>query len=249
MLAGDQERSPARCPDPAHLARVHLPAGHLGDAPPASRGECREILREPRIAVNWEFVKAKALDPVLHPQGHNRAPVDTERTGPEVFQVVNMEITAEVMVGKFRGELQEVLLLADLVRLLLVRSLGVLLEVRVVVRLEPTPHIDEVRVKDRGSHPGGDVAVGDEAALEERRVDDLADQGAGERLKAQHLDLLLDPPGDILRRLFVGSLVAVEGLHEPGLLQDLLDDPVPVPVKEEAAGGSDLRERRNELPE
>ncbi len=160
-----------------------------------------------------------------------------------------MEIAAEVVVRKFRGELQEVLLLADLVRLLLVRGLGVLLEIGVVVGLKAPPHIDEVRVEDRGSHPGADVAVGRKPPLKERHVDDLADQGAGERLEPQHLNLPLDPPGDILRRLLIGSLVAVEDLHELALLHDLPDDPIAVPVEEVAPRGPDFRERGEEVPE
>ncbi len=203
----------------------------------------------PYIALNREFVEAKTPDPVLHPQGYDRAPVDTERARPEVFQVVDMEVTTEVVVRKGRRELQEVLLLADLVRLLLVRGLGVLLEVGVVVGFESPPDVDEVRVEDRGSHPGADVAVGDKTAFEKRHVDDLADQGPGERLKAEHLDLPLDQPGDLLRRLLAGSPGVVEGLDQPGLLRDLPDDPVPVPVEEIPSRGPDFGEGGKEFPE
>ncbi|KAF5037804.1 hypothetical protein DSECCO2_560850 [anaerobic digester metagenome] len=249
VFAGDQERPAVRCPNPAHLAGVHLPAGHLCNPAPALRRERGEVLREPRIGVDREFVKAKTPDPVLHPQGHDRAPVDAERARPEVFQVVDVEVAAEVVVRKIGGELQEVLLLADLVRLLFVRCFGILLEVRVVVSLKSPPDVDEVRVKDRGSYPGADVAVGYEAALKERHVDDLADQRPGERLQPEHLDLSLDPAGDILRRLLVGPFVAVEDLDEAGLFNDLPDDPVPVPVQEVAPRCPDFREGGDELPE
>ncbi len=171
--------------------------------------------------------------PVLHNR-YGGAPVDAERPRPEVFQVVDVEVAPEVVVCEFWGELQEVLLLTDLVSLLLVRRLGVLLEVGVIPRLKPPPDIDEVRIKDRGSHPGADVPVGCKPAFKERHVDDLADQWAGERLQAEHLDLLLDPSCDILRNLLIGPLIAIEDLDQPGLLQDLPDDPVPVPVEEVA---------------
>ncbi len=188
----------------------------------------------PFVAREREFVEPDTLNAVLHPHRYDRAPIDTEGARTKVFQVVDVEVAAEVVVRKVRGELQEVLFLADLVSFLLVRCLGVLLEIGVITGLKPQPDIDEVRIEDRGSHPGTDVAVGRKPALKERHVDDLADQGAREGLEPEHLDLLLDQPGDLPRRLLIGPLVAVEDLNEAALLHDLPDDTVPVPVEEVA---------------
>jgi len=177
-----------------------------------------------------------------------QVPILAKRASTKVFQVVDVEIAAEVVVRKLRRELQEILLLADLVRLLLVRGLGILLEIGVVVGLKPSPHIDEVRIKDRGSHPRADIPVGDQAALKKRHVDDLADQRTGKRLQTEHLDLLLNQPGDLLCRLLIRSLVAVEDLYESAFLDDLPDDPVPVPVEEVAPRSPDFRKSGDEVP-
>ncbi len=249
VLTGDRERPSARRPDPDHLAGVHPPAGHLANPPPALWCERGEVLWAPFVAGEREFCREDAPDAVVRPYGYGCAPVNAERSCPKVFQVVDVEVAAEVVVRKVRGELQEVLLLTDLVSLLLVRRLSVLLEVRVIPGLKSPPHIDEVRVKDRGSHPCADVAVGRKPALKERHVDDLADQRAGERLKAQHLDLLLDPSSDILCSLLVGPFVAVEDLDQPALLHDLPDDPVPVPVEKVPPRCPDFGEDGDEFPE
>ena len=103
VLAGDRERSPARCPDPEHLARTHPPAGHLAHPSPASWCERGEILRAPLIAGEGEFHREDAPDtPTLHHR-YGRAPVDTKRSRPEIFQVVDVEVAAEVVVREVRG--------------------------------------------------------------------------------------------------------------------------------------------------
>ena len=134
----------------------------------------------PLIAGKREVIESDTLDAIPPPQGHDRTPIDAERSGPEVLQIVDVEVATEVVVCEIRGKLQEVLLLADLVRLLLVRRLSVLLEVGVIAGLKPQPDVDEMGIKDRCPHPGADVPVGYQSALKERHVDDLADQRAGE---------------------------------------------------------------------
>ena len=77
---------------------------HLG----ALRGSCHRGLRP--VPVGHQTVIQEVPE----------VPVLAEGPGPEVLEVMDMEVAAEVVIGEVRGELEEVLLLADLVGLLLV---------------------------------------------------------------------------------------------------------------------------------
>ena len=135
-----------------------------------------------------------------------QVPVLAEGTRAEVLEVVDVEIPGEVVVRDLGRELEQVLLFADLVRLLLVRGLGVLLQVRIVVRLETLPDVDQVGVVDRCAHARADVPVPDQAALEQHHVHDLADQRGREGGQVQPADPVLDLARDRPRGLFVRAL-------------------------------------------
>ncbi|KAF5047341.1 hypothetical protein DSECCO2_461390 [anaerobic digester metagenome] len=172
-----------------------------------------------------------------------QVPVLAEGTGPEILQVVDVQVPREVVVRDLGRELEEVLLFRDLVRLLLVRGLRVLLQVRVVMRLEPAPDIDQVRVVDRRAHAGQHVPVVDQSMLEEHDVHDLPDQRAREGPEPEPSYPFLDLAGDLACGRFVRALAVVEGSDQAGLDQDLPDDPFPVPVQDMPVRAPDGRHR------
>jgi len=83
---------------------------------------------------------------------------------------MDVDIPREVVVGKVGWELEKVLFLADLVRFLLVRGLGILLEVGIVPGLEPPADIDGMGVVYRCPHPGADVPVLDHSPFKQGNV-------------------------------------------------------------------------------
>ncbi|OPX76870.1 MAG: hypothetical protein A4E44_00361 [Methanosaeta sp. PtaB.Bin018] len=87
-----------------------------------------------------------------------------------------MKIACKVTVCEVRRQKQQVLLLADLVRFLLVAGLGVLLQVSILLGLEASADIDEVSIVDRRSNSRADVPPLSVLPLQEDHVHDLSYQ-------------------------------------------------------------------------
>ena len=113
---------------------------------------------------------------------------------------------------------------------------------------KPLPDVDQVGVVDRGAHARADVPVPDQAALEQHHVHDLADQRAREGGQVQPPDPILDLARDRPRSLLVRALAVVEGLDQPGLDQDLPDDPLAVPLEDMPVRPPDGRHGRDPDP-
>ena len=86
-----------------------------------------------------------------------QVPILAERPCTQVFQVVDVDITIQVAVGKVRRQQQQVLLLGDLVCLFLMRGFGILLQISIILGLEPCADIYLISVIYRGAHPRRDV--------------------------------------------------------------------------------------------
>ena len=141
-----------------------------------------------------------------------------------------MDVAGQVVIGEMGRQLEQVLLLADLVRFLLMRGLGVLLEVGIIFGLEPPPHVDQMSVEDRGPHPGTDVPVLDHSPLKQGDIHDLPDKWAAQGLDPHGLDPLLDHAGNLLRQFLVCALEPVKCLYEARFFYDLPDDALTVPL-------------------
>ena len=113
-------------------------------------------------------------------------------------------------VGKIGRQQQQVLLLADLVRLLLVAGLGVLLEVRVLLGLEARTDIDEVGVEDRCAHASADVSPLGMMLLQEDYIHDLSNKGAAQEADVHPPHPALHLFGDVLGLFFGDAWLSVK---------------------------------------
>ena len=113
------------------------------------------------------------------------------------------------------------------------------------MRFEALADIDLVRIVDRRTDPGGDIAVLDHAFFQQGDIDNLPDERAGEGLEPHVLDPVLDIKGDLLRRLLACALIPVKSFNEFGLFDNLADDALSVPFDDMAVGCADVRERRD----
>jgi len=148
-----------------------------------------------------------------------QVPVLAEWPGSEVLQVVDVQIPGQVAVGEVWRQEKEVLLLADLVRLLLMAGLGILLQVGVLLGLKARADIYEVGVEYRCAHPGADVAPLGMMPLQKNYVHYLPHQGAAQVLDAHPAHPPLHLFGYVLR-LFCGyARTFIKLLGELGLLQ------------------------------
>ncbi|OPY46554.1 MAG: hypothetical protein A4E42_00462 [Methanoregulaceae archaeon PtaU1.Bin222] len=152
-----------------------------------------------------------------------------------------MDIPGEVMIGEMRGELKEILLLADLVRLFLVGCLGIFLQVSIVLRLEPAPHVNEMGIEDRSPYPCADIPVLDQSPLHEGYVYDLPDERPAQGTEFHGLDPLLHESGNLLGSLFSCTLVSIERGDQFGLFHDLAYNSLPVPLQDMSIRGPDGR--------
>ena len=112
----------------------------------------------------------------------SKIPILAETTCSEIFEIVNVEVTCKVAVGKVWRQKQKVLLLGYFVCFLLVAGFGVLLEVCVLVSFKTRAHVDQVSVVDWSSHPGTYVSPFGMVSFQNDDVHDLPDQGTAEEL-------------------------------------------------------------------
>ncbi len=128
------------------------------------------------------------------------------------------------------------------------RSLGVILKIRILFCFEPGSHIDLVRVVDWSSYSCCDVSPLRMPALEEDHVCKLAHERTGEMCDTDLFDALLYLCCDPFRLFFGYWIDSVELLGELRLLNQLSYDRIPVPVHQMPVRCPDPGHARHTLP-
>ncbi len=137
-------------------------------------------------------------------------PILAERPGSEVLQIVDMQVSCQVAVGKVWRQKQKVLLLAYFIRFLLVAGLSVLLQVGVLLGFEACADVDEMGIEDGRPHPGADISPLGMMPLQEDHIHDLSDQRAAQVADVHPPNPSLHLLGDVLRLFFGYAWLFIE---------------------------------------